>query len=89
MRRYRPIRRAAPAGVVVRRGADSDVAASVVGLPGRRRPAVNGDPLPGPFAAVMIRTPYNRTADRYPREGEFWSGCGPLSMKHSRAMARS
>ncbi len=42
------------------------------------RPAANGEPLPGPFPAVMIRTPYGRTLDRYQREGEFWAARGYL-----------
>ncbi|MBM3139049.1 MAG: CocE/NonD family hydrolase [Chloroflexi bacterium] len=42
------------------------------------RPALNGEPAPGPFPAVMIRTPYGRTGERYQREGEFWSSHGYL-----------
>jgi putative CocE/NonD family hydrolase len=42
------------------------------------RPARDGEPLPGPFPAVMIRTPYNRTGDRYIREGAFWASRGYL-----------
>ncbi|MQA00184.1 MAG: CocE/NonD family hydrolase [Dehalococcoidia bacterium] len=40
------------------------------------RPALDGAPLPGPFPAVMVRTPYDRRLDRYQREGEFWASHG-------------
>ncbi len=42
------------------------------------RPALEGEPLPGPFPAVMIRTPYNRTSERYGREAAFWAARGYL-----------
>ena len=42
------------------------------------RPGFNGEPVPGPFPAMLIRTPYNRTGDNYAREGEFWAAHGYL-----------
>ena len=42
------------------------------------RPAREGEPLPGPFPAVLVRTPYDRTTDRYARYGEFWARRGYL-----------
>ena len=42
------------------------------------RPALGGEPLPGPFPAVMIRTPYDRTDPRYGPEAEFWTSRGFL-----------
>jgi uncharacterized protein len=42
------------------------------------RPARDGEPLPGPFPAVLVRTPYDRTTDRYARYGEFWARRGYL-----------
>jgi len=42
------------------------------------RPSEHGEPLPGPFPAVVVRTPYNRTGDRYSRHGEFWAERGYL-----------
>ena len=42
------------------------------------RPAQRGEPLPGPFPALIIRTPYNRTGDRYAREAAFWASRGYL-----------
>ncbi|MDA0365539.1 MAG: CocE/NonD family hydrolase [Chloroflexi bacterium] len=42
------------------------------------RPALNGETVPGPFPAMLIRTPYNRTGDNYAREGEFWAAHGYL-----------
>ena len=42
------------------------------------RPSEHGEPLPGPFPAVVVRTPYNRTLDRYARHGEFWAERGYL-----------
>jgi hypothetical protein len=42
------------------------------------RPARDGDPLPGPFPAVLVRTPYDRTGFRYERHGEFWAAHGYL-----------
>ena len=40
------------------------------------RPAIDGDPLPGPFPALLLRTPYDRTMDRYVRLGAFWASHG-------------
>lgn len=42
------------------------------------RPAQDGEPLPGPFPAVLVRTPYDRTSERYSRHGEFWASHGYL-----------
>ena len=42
------------------------------------RPSEHGETLPGPFPAVVVRTPYNRTGDRYARHGEFWAERGYL-----------
>ncbi len=42
------------------------------------RPAEGGEPLPGPFPAVLVRTPYDRRGDRYQRHGEFWAERGYL-----------
>jgi len=42
------------------------------------RPSERGETLPGPFPVVVVRTPYNRTSDRYARHGEFWSERGYL-----------
>jgi putative CocE/NonD family hydrolase len=42
------------------------------------RPASDGEPLPGPFPAVLLRTPYDRTGARYERHGEFWAARGYL-----------
>ena len=41
------------------------------------RPAdSSGEPLPGPFPTVLIRTPYDRKGTRYRRDGEFWARNG-------------
>ena len=42
------------------------------------RPAQDGEPLPGPFPALLLRTPYDRTMDRYAHLGEFWASHGYL-----------
>jgi len=42
------------------------------------RPAQAGEPLPGPFPAVLVRTPYDRRGSRYERHGEFWAERGYL-----------
>jgi len=42
------------------------------------RPSEHGEPLPSPFPAVLVRTPYGRTGDRYARHGEFWAERGYL-----------
>ena len=42
------------------------------------RPARDGEPLPGPFPALLLRTPYDRTMDRYARLGSFWASHGYL-----------
>ena len=42
------------------------------------RPASEGEPLPGPFPAVLVRTPYNRTAML--EAGEFWACHGYLAV---------
>ena len=42
------------------------------------RPAQGGEPLPGPFPAVLVRTPYDRRGARYERHGEFWAEHGYL-----------
>ncbi|MDE0168488.1 MAG: CocE/NonD family hydrolase [bacterium] len=40
------------------------------------RPARHGEALPGPFPAVMVRTPYDRTDPRHGPEAEFWTSRG-------------
>ena len=42
------------------------------------RPTRGGETLPGPFPAVLVRTPYDRRGDRYERHGEFWAERGYL-----------
>ena len=42
------------------------------------RPAQAGETLPGPFPAVLVRTPYDRRGTRYERHGEFWAEHGYL-----------
>ena len=42
------------------------------------RPARDGEPLPGPFPAVMTRTPYDRTEPQFGPEAEFWTSRGFL-----------
>ena len=42
------------------------------------RPAQSGEALPGPFPAVLVRTPYDRRGARYARHGEFWAEHGYL-----------
>ena len=42
------------------------------------RPARAGEPLPGPFPALLVRTPYDRRSPRYERHGEFWAEHGYL-----------
>lgn len=42
------------------------------------RPACDGEPLPGPFPALLVRTPYDRRGVRYERHGEFWAEHGYL-----------
>ncbi len=42
------------------------------------RPASEGELLPGPFPAVLVRTPYNRTA--LLEAGEFWARHGYLAV---------
>ena len=42
------------------------------------RPSQGGEPLPGPFPAVLVRTPYDRRGARYERHGEFWAAHGYL-----------
>ncbi len=42
------------------------------------RPSKDGEPATGRFPAVLTRTPYDRTADRYARHGEFWAAHGYL-----------
>jgi uncharacterized protein len=40
------------------------------------RPSRDGEPLPGPFPALLLRTPYDRTMERYARLGAFWASHG-------------
>lgn len=40
------------------------------------RPARDGEPLPGPFPALLLRTPYDRTMERYAHLGAFWASHG-------------
>lgn len=40
------------------------------------RPARDGEPLAGPFPALLFRTPYDRTQERYARMGAFWASHG-------------
>ena len=42
------------------------------------RPSQGGEALPGPFPAVLVRTPYDRRGSRYERHGEFWAEHGYL-----------
>ena len=45
------------------------------------RPARNGEPLPGPFPAVLIRTPYDKsTKAAMEGSGEFWARHGYLGV---------
>ena len=43
------------------------------------RPAEEGEPLPGPFPAVLVRTPYSRTTPATIEHGEFWARRGYLA----------
>lgn len=44
------------------------------------RPARDGEPLPGPFPAVLVRTPYGRTNEAHEALGEFWARHGYLGV---------
>lgn len=43
------------------------------------RPARDGDPLPGPFPAILLRTPYDRARPTVQETGEFFAGRGYLT----------
>ncbi|MEX1004400.1 MAG: CocE/NonD family hydrolase [Acidimicrobiia bacterium] len=40
------------------------------------RPARDGEPLAGAFPALLVRTPYDRTMERYAKLGAFWARHG-------------
>ena len=42
------------------------------------RPARDGEPLPEPFPALLIRTPYGRAGEANQAIGEFWAHHGFL-----------
>ena len=71
-----PLQTFAPKGIVV----SKDVA--VVTRDGIRlstdlyRPALDGEPLPGPFPTILCRTPYDKTDRRYAEIGEFFTPHG-------------
>lgn len=44
------------------------------------RPAENGEPLPGPFPGVLIRTPYGRTSEVHEALGAYWARNGYLGV---------
>lgn len=44
------------------------------------RPARNGEPLPGPFPAILLRTPYNRARPSHQELCEFFAGQGYLTV---------
>jgi putative CocE/NonD family hydrolase len=44
------------------------------------RPARDGEPLPGPFPALVIRTPYGRTNEAHSALGAFWARHGYLGV---------
>ena len=43
------------------------------------RPARDGDPLPGPFPAILLRTPYDRARPTVQETGEFFAARGYLA----------
>ena len=43
------------------------------------RPARDGEPLPGPFPAILLRTPYNRARPTHQEMCEFLAGHGYLA----------
>lgn len=43
------------------------------------RPARDGEPLPGPFPAILLRTPYDRARPTHQRTCEFFAGHGYLA----------
>lgn len=43
------------------------------------RPARDGDPLPGPFPAILLRTPYDRARPTAQETGEFFAARGYLA----------
>lgn len=43
------------------------------------RPARDGEPLPGPFPAILLRTPYDRARPTVRETGEFFAGRGYLA----------
>ena len=44
------------------------------------RPARDGEALPGPFPAVLVRTPYGRRTEGHEALGEFWAHHGYLGV---------
>ncbi len=44
------------------------------------RPARDGEPLPGPFPALLVRTPYGRSAEATQEIGAFWARHGYLGV---------
>ena len=44
------------------------------------RPGRDGEPLPGPFPAVLVRTPYGRSSEPTFRSGEFWARRGYVAV---------
>ncbi|MDX1382083.1 MAG: CocE/NonD family hydrolase [Thermoanaerobaculia bacterium] len=44
------------------------------------RPARGGEPLPGPFPAILIRSPYGRRTESHEALGEFWARHGYLGV---------
>ncbi len=44
------------------------------------RPARDGEPLPGPFPALLIRTPYGRSVEATQGIGAFWARHGYLGV---------